>query len=120
MKNRSKKAVRIVVLFILTVVFGLLFGGGLVISAFKVKERIQPTTPKEKFDFKQFIKMNSVSITAPDKGNLNLFHFYTCVRTHSFLQQHIMLRLKYNIQPFKLQGHFEKALSAKKQKERFS
>ena len=41
---------------IITVVFGVLFGGGLIISAFKVKERIQPTTPKEKFDFKQFIK----------------------------------------------------------------
>ena len=41
---------------IITVVFGVLFGGGLIISAFKVKERIQPTTPKEKFNFKQFIK----------------------------------------------------------------
>ena len=41
---------------IITLAFGLLFGGGLVISALKVKERIQPTTPKEKFDFKQFIK----------------------------------------------------------------
>ena len=41
---------------IITLAFGLLFGGGLVISALKVKERIQPTTPKEKFDFKQFLK----------------------------------------------------------------
>ena len=41
---------------IITVVFGVLFGGGLIISAFKVKERIQPTTPKEKFNFKQFVK----------------------------------------------------------------
>ncbi len=41
---------------IITVAFGVLFGGGLIISAFKVKERIQPTTPKEKFDFKKFIK----------------------------------------------------------------
>ena len=41
---------------IITLAFGLLFGGGLVISALKVKERIQPTTPKETFNFKQFIK----------------------------------------------------------------
>lgn len=47
---------------IITAVFGLLFGGGLVISALKVKERIQPTTPKEKFDFKQFVKGYAVPL----------------------------------------------------------
>ena len=47
---------------IITVVFGVLFGGGLIISALKVKERIQPTTPKEKFDFKQFVKGYAVPL----------------------------------------------------------
>ena len=47
---------------IITAVFGLLFGGGLIISALKVKERIQPTTPKEKFDFKQFVKGYAVPL----------------------------------------------------------
>ena len=33
-----------------------LFGGGLIITGLFVKERIKATTPKEKFNFKQFVK----------------------------------------------------------------
>ncbi len=39
---------------IIAVVFGALFGGGLIITALFVKERIQPTSPKEKFNVKEF------------------------------------------------------------------
>ena len=38
------------------IIFGVLFGGGLIITGLFVKERIKVTTPKEKFDFKQFVK----------------------------------------------------------------
>lgn len=41
---------------IISLVFGILFGGGLVLCGLFVKERIKPTTPKEKFNFKQFVK----------------------------------------------------------------
>ena len=37
-------------------IFGTLFGGGLIMCGIFVKERIKATTPKEKFNFKQFIK----------------------------------------------------------------
>lgn len=37
-------------------IFGTLFGGGLILCGIFVKERIKATTPKEKFNFKQFIK----------------------------------------------------------------
>ena len=37
-------------------IFGTLFGGGLIVTGLFVKERIKATTPKEKFNFKQFIK----------------------------------------------------------------
>ena len=38
----------------LSIIFGVLFGGGLIICGLFVKERIKATTPKEKFNFKQF------------------------------------------------------------------
>ena len=38
------------------IIFGTLFGGGLIITGLFVKERIKATTPKEKFNFKQFVK----------------------------------------------------------------
>lgn len=38
------------------IIFGVLFGGGLILCGIFVKERIKATTPKEKFNFKQFIK----------------------------------------------------------------
>ena len=38
------------------IIFGVLFGGGLIICGIFVKERIKATTPKEKFNFKQFVK----------------------------------------------------------------
>ena len=38
------------------IIFGALFGGGLIITGLFVKERIKATTPKEKFNFKQFVK----------------------------------------------------------------
>lgn len=38
------------------IIFGVLFGGGLIITGLFVKERIKATTPKEKFNFKRFIK----------------------------------------------------------------
>ena len=38
------------------IIFGVLFGGGLIICGLFVKERIKATTPKEKFNFKQFVK----------------------------------------------------------------
>ncbi|MBR2349964.1 MAG: MFS transporter [Clostridia bacterium] len=41
---------------IISILFGLLFGGGLVITALFVKERIQPITPKVKFDIKSFFR----------------------------------------------------------------
>ena len=38
------------------IIFGVLFGGGLIICGIFVKERIKATTPKEKFNLKQFVK----------------------------------------------------------------
>lgn len=40
---------------VMSLVFGIMFGGGLILCAIFVKERIKPTAPKKKFDFKQFI-----------------------------------------------------------------
>ena len=37
-------------------IFGTLFGGGLILCGIFVKERIKATAPKEKFNFKQFVK----------------------------------------------------------------
>lgn len=39
----------------MSIVFGVLFGGGLIICGLFVKERINPKTPKQKFNFKQFV-----------------------------------------------------------------
>lgn len=40
----------------IAIIFGTLFGGGLIVCGLFVKERIKPTFPKEKFDGKQFVK----------------------------------------------------------------
>lgn len=40
---------------LMAVIFGLLFGGGLMVCGIFVKERIKPTAPKTKFNGKQFI-----------------------------------------------------------------
>ena len=40
----------------ISIIFGVLFGGGLILCGLFVKERIKATSPKEKFDFKQFCK----------------------------------------------------------------
>lgn len=39
----------------MSIIFGVLFGGGLIICGIFVKERINPKTPKQKFNFKQFV-----------------------------------------------------------------
>lgn len=39
----------------MSITFGVLFGGGLIICGIFVKERIKSTTPKQKFNFKQFV-----------------------------------------------------------------
>lgn len=38
------------------IIFGVLFGGGLIVCGLFVKERIKSTSPKEKFNGKQFVK----------------------------------------------------------------
>lgn len=40
----------------ISIIFGVLFGGGLIVCGLFVKERIKATAPKEKFEFKQFCK----------------------------------------------------------------
>lgn len=55
---------------IITVVFGILFGVGLIITAIGVKERIQPITPKEKFNLKVFFKGYAI----PFKNKSFLWH----------------------------------------------
>lgn len=40
----------------IAIIFGTLFGGGLIICSFAVKERIKPTVPKEKFNIKEFFR----------------------------------------------------------------
>ena len=40
----------------IAIIFGVLFGGGLIICGLFVKERIKPTSPKEQFNGKQFVK----------------------------------------------------------------
>lgn len=39
----------------MAIIFGTLFGGGLIICGLFVKERINPKTPKQKFNFKRFV-----------------------------------------------------------------
>lgn len=41
---------------IIAIVFGALFGGGLIVASIFVKERIQPTGPREKFNLRKFIE----------------------------------------------------------------
>ena len=40
----------------IAIIFGVLFGGGLIVCGLFVKERIKATGPKEKFDGKKFVK----------------------------------------------------------------
>lgn len=40
---------------LMSIIFGVLFGGGLIICGIFVKERINPKTPKKHFNFKQFV-----------------------------------------------------------------
>ncbi len=40
----------------IALIFGILFGGGLILCAIVVKERVTVKTPKEKFNAKQFVK----------------------------------------------------------------
>ena len=40
----------------IAIIFGILFGGGLILCAVVVKERVAVKTPKEKFNAKQFVK----------------------------------------------------------------
>ncbi len=44
----------------MSIIFGVLFGGGLIICGIFVKERINPKTPKQHFNFKQFVNSYAV------------------------------------------------------------
>ena len=44
----------------MSIIFGTLFGGGLIICGIFVKERINPRTPKQKFNLKQFVNNYAV------------------------------------------------------------
>ncbi|MGN0745028.1 MAG: MFS transporter [Christensenellales bacterium] len=44
----------------MSIIFGTLFGGGLIVCGIFVKERINPRTPKQKFNFKQFVNNYAV------------------------------------------------------------
>lgn len=54
----------------ISIIFGVLFGGGLIVCGLFVKERIKATAPKEKFDFKQFCK----NYAAPYKNRSYRWH----------------------------------------------
>lgn len=54
----------------LSIIFGVLFGGGLIITGLFVKERIKATAPKERFNLKQFFK----SYTTPYKNRSYRWH----------------------------------------------
>ena len=45
---------------LMSIIFGVLFGGGLIICGLFVKERINPKTPKRHFNFKQFVNSYAV------------------------------------------------------------
>lgn len=45
---------------LMSIIFGTLFGGGLIVCGIFVKERINPRTPKQKFNFKQFVNNYAV------------------------------------------------------------
>lgn len=54
----------------ISIIFGVLFGGGLIVCGLFVKERIKATAPKEKFNFKQFCK----NYAAPYKNRSYRWH----------------------------------------------
>ncbi len=65
----------------MSITFGILFGGGLIICGLFVKERIKPTTPKKKFNFKAFLN----SYAEPYKNRSYRWHIamyvsaFTCM-----------------------------------------
>ncbi len=65
----------------MSITFGLMFGGGLIICGIFVKERIKPNTPKRKFNFKAFIN----SYAEPYKNKSYRWHIvmyvaaFTCM-----------------------------------------
>lgn len=69
------------------IIFGTLFGGGLIICSIFVKERIKPTTTVEKFNAKQFVK----SYAKPYKNKSYRWHIvmyvsaFTCMDIISML-----------------------------------
>ena len=69
------------------IIFGTLFGGGLIICSIFVKERIKPTTTVEKFNAKQFVK----SYAKPYKNRSYRWHIvmyvsaFTCMDIISML-----------------------------------
>lgn len=69
------------------IIFGTLFGGGLIICSIFVKERIKPTTTVEKFNTKQFVK----SYAKPYKNRSYRWHIvmyvsaFTCMDIISML-----------------------------------
>ena len=69
------------------IIFGTLFGGGLIICSIFVKERIKPTTAVEKFNAKQFVK----SYAKPYKNRSYRWHIvmyvsaFTCMDIISML-----------------------------------
>lgn len=69
------------------IIFGMLFGGGLIICSIFVKERIKPATAVEKFNAKQFVK----SYAKPYKNRSYRWHIvmyvsaFTCMDIISML-----------------------------------
>lgn len=55
---------------LMSIIFGVLFGGGLIICGLFVKERINPKTPKRHFNFKQFVN----SYAVPYKNRSYRYH----------------------------------------------
>ena len=72
---------------LMSIIFGVLFGGGLIICGIFVKERINPKTPKQKFNFKQFVN----SYAQPYKNRSYRWHIamyvsaFACMDTISAL-----------------------------------
>lgn len=72
---------------LIAIIFGTLFGGGLIICSIFVKERIKPTTAVEKFNAKQFVK----SYAKPYKNRSYRWHIvmyvsaFTCMDIISML-----------------------------------
>lgn len=63
----------------ISIIFGTLFGGGLIICSIFVKERIKPTTAVEKFNAKQFVK----SYAKPYKNRSYRWHIVMYVSAFS-------------------------------------